>query len=79
MQNTTPQDAIRLDDLRSIEEIVAENNKILSSNILRYQLRQRFTNGLADACVRIGNRVMISKTRYEHWLATQTDARRAAI
>lgn len=77
MQITT-QDAIKLDDLRSIEELVAENTKTLSCNILRYQLRRRFTNGLADACVRIGNRVMISKTRYEQWLATQTDARRAA-
>lgn len=76
--NQTTGDAIALDDLRDIETLAAENPKKLTVNTLRWQLRHRDTNGLAAACVRIGKRLMISKSRYEHWLATQTEAGRAA-
>lgn len=79
MQTVAPfGDAIKLDDLRDIEALAAENPKTLTVATLRWQLRHRDTNGLAAACVRIGKRLLISKSRYEHWLATRTDAARAA-
>ena len=79
MQTTAPLgDAIKLDDLRDIEALAAENPKTLTVATLRWQLRHRDTNGLAAACVRIGKRLLISKSRYEHWLATQTESVRAA-
>ena len=79
MQTTAPHgDAIKLDDLRDIEALAAENPKTLTVATLRWQLRHRDTNGLAVACVRVGKRLLISKSRYEHWLATRTEAGRAA-
>ncbi len=79
MQNHAPiGDAIKLDDLRDIEALAAENPKTLTVSTLRWQLRHRDTNGLAAACVRVGKRLLISKSRYEYWLATQTEAGRAA-
>lgn len=67
-------DAIALDDLRDIETLAAENPKTLTVSTLRWQLRHRDTNGLAAACVRVGKRLLISKPRYEQWLATRTEA-----
>ncbi len=79
MQNHAPiGDAIKLDDLRDIEALAAENPKTLTVSTLRWQLRHRDTNGLSAACVRVGKRLLISKSRYEYWLATQTEAGRAA-
>ncbi len=78
MQTTSTQVAIELRDLRAVEALVAERPDVLSVSTLRWQLRHRDTNGLAAACVRVGKRLLISKSRYEHWLATQTDAARAA-
>lgn len=79
MQTTAPHgDAIKLDDLRDIEALAAENPKTLTVSTLRWQLRHRDTNGLAAACVRVGKRLLISKSRYEYWLATQTEAGGAA-
>lgn len=67
--------AISLDDLRSVEEMVAENPRHLTISGLRWQLRHRDRNGLGVACVRLGKKLLISKARYEQWLATQTDTR----
>lgn len=78
MQVTDTQSAIELRDLRDIEALAAERPDVLSVSTLRWQLRHRDTNGLAAACVRIGKRLLISKSRYEHWLATRTEAGRAA-
>lgn len=78
MQTTTHQDAFELGDLRAIEALAAEHPDILSVSTLRWQLRHRDTNGLAAACVQIGKRLLISKSRYEHWLAAQAEAARGA-
>lgn len=60
-----------LDDWYPLDELVAAFPKILSLPGLRWQLRHRDSNGLAQACVRQGSRLLISKTRYEHWLASR--------
>jgi len=80
MHNAQPQntEAIPLSDLYSVEELANEYPNILSVATLRWQLRSRETNGLASACVILGQKLRISKTRYEQWLATQAGARRAA-
>lgn len=70
--------AIPLTDLRSVEELAAEHPRILTIKTLRYQLRHRAVNGLAPCCVAIGKKLLISKTRYEGWLATQAGKGRAA-
>lgn len=79
MQTTDTQAAIELRDLRDVEAFAAESSDVLSVSTLRWQLRHRDTNGLAAACVRVGKRLLISKSRYERWLATQTEAGRAAV
>lgn len=66
--NTT---AIQLNDLKTIEGLVEENPEVLTVPLLRWQLRHRQENGLSTCCVRAGKRILISKTRYETWLASQ--------
>lgn len=65
---------IALADLRSIDDMVHEHPKLLSVPTLRWQLRHRDVNGLAPACVRVGKKLLISKTRYEQWLARRAGA-----
>ena len=60
---------IELSDLFTVEQMAARWPKILSQLTLRYQLRNRETNGLSMAVVRIGKRLLISEQRYQHWLA----------
>lgn len=69
--------AIPLGDLRSVEALAAEHPQILTVKTLRYQLRHRSENGLAQCCVAIGKKLLISKSRYEGWLATQAGRGRA--
>lgn len=61
--------AINLNDLKTIECLVDENPQALTVSLLRWQLRHRYENGLASCCVRAGKRILISKSRYEQWLA----------
>jgi hypothetical protein len=63
--------AIALEDLRTIEELANDRPALLTTQTLRYQLRNRNSNGLAPACVRIGKRLLISRSRYEAWLGTR--------
>ena len=64
-------ESIGLDDLRTIKALVDEYPQILTVTGLKWQLRHRDSNGLAPATVKVGKRVLISKTRYETWLATR--------
>lgn len=70
MQDTTPA-ALPLDDLNDIEGLASQYPHILTVATLRWQLRDRAKNGLAPACVRVGKKLLISKTRYEQWLAAR--------
>ncbi len=65
---------IALSDLYQVEKLAAEYSNILTVATLRWQLRHRDTNGLAPACVNVGKRLLISKGRYEAWLATQAQS-----
>jgi len=69
-----PAGAITLDDLYDVEDLAATYPNILSVSTLRWQLRSRDANGLATACLRVGKKLLISKSRYEQWLASQTGA-----
>jgi len=69
-----PSNALALDDLRTVEALSGENPQILTVPTLRWHLRHRHTNGLAPACVRIGKKLLISRSRYETWLATRAGA-----
>lgn len=69
MQDTTT--ALQLDDLHDIEGLASQYPRILSVQTLRWQLRDREKNGLAPACVRVGKKLLISKARYEQWLAAR--------
>lgn len=70
--------AIPLDDLYAIEDLPKTNPRVINVTGLRWQLRHRKENGLASACLRIGKRILISKSRYEQWLATQVESELAA-
>lgn len=63
--------SMQLDDLHTVEELASKYPRILSTYTLRWQLRDRENNGLAPACVRVGKKLLISKTRYEQWLAAR--------
>ena len=63
--------AIALDDLDTVEDLAARFPRLLTVPTLRWQLRHRDTNGLAPACVSVGKKLLISRTRYEAWLATR--------
>lgn len=72
-------EAIALDDLFTVEELVAQHPKVLSINTMNWHIRHRDKNGLADACVKgLRRKLLISKSRFERWLATQTEAGRVA-
>lgn len=68
-------DSIKLDDLYTLEALVAATpNNALSITNLRWQLRHRRETGL-DACVvSNGKQLLISKSRYEAWLATRIES-----
>jgi hypothetical protein len=67
----TTQDRIPLEDLFPIPALVAAYPNILTVTSLRWQLRHRGENGLARCCVQQGKKLLISKTRYEEWLASR--------
>jgi hypothetical protein len=78
MQHLEPLQSVQLGDLRSPEQLAAEHPDVLTVNALRWQLRHRAENGLATCCVAVGKKLLISKSRYEGWLATQAGKGRAA-
>lgn len=75
-QRTTVQplaDAMALDDLFPVEDLARAFPRLLTVPTLRWQLRHRDANGLAPACVRIGKKLLISRSRYEAWLAARAE------
>lgn len=68
---SAPAGALALDDLHTVEDFAAAHPKLLTVPTLRWQLRHRDSNGLATACVAVGRKLLISRTRYEAWLATR--------
>lgn len=66
--------SLPLADLATVEELAKENPKILTVPTLRWQLRHRDTNGLAPACVRLGKKLLIYRTRYAAWAADRAGA-----
>jgi hypothetical protein len=69
------QSALRLDDLNTVDDLAAQYPNLLTVPTLRWQLRHRDENGLAPACVRVGKKLLISRSRYEGWLASRAGAR----
>lgn len=65
---------LELDDLRTPTQLAAEYPHVLTVAMLRLQLRRRAKNGLAACCVPMGRRLMISKSRYQAWLAGRLGA-----
>lgn len=65
---------LELTDLCTAGELAAEHPHVLSLWTLREQLRHRQKNGLASACVRVGRRLLISRSRYRTWLASRLGA-----
>lgn len=68
------QDQIELNDLFTVDQLAAEHPEFLSVPTLRWQLRDRDSNGLQSACVKIGKKLLISKTRYQAWLAQKSQS-----
>lgn len=62
---------VEVSDLYTIDGLVAQNPQVLTKAMLRWQLRHRQETGLSSCCVRGGKNILISKSRYERWLATQ--------
>lgn len=68
---TQPNQPLSVADLYTIDGLVAQNPDVLTKAMLRWQLRHRQETGLAACCVRGGKNILISKSRYEMWLASQ--------
>jgi hypothetical protein len=64
---------VRLDDLYTVDSLVGQYPAFLSIPTLRWQLRHREANALVHCCVKSGKKLLISKSRYEQWLAGQAD------
>ena len=60
---------VELDDLKTATQLAAEYPHVLTVSMLRQQLRRRSINGLNACCVWMGRRLLISKSRYQRWLA----------
>lgn len=72
--------AIALDDLFTPAELVAKYPNTLTINTLKWHLHNRSSNGLNFAVVKgLRRGLLISKSRFEQWLATRTEAGRAAV
>lgn len=67
-------EGIPLEDLYTVQGLAAIKPEFLTPEGLTWQLRNRATNGLAPAVVKVGKKLLISKSRYEQWLATQACA-----
>ena len=65
---------IGLDDIVSVEELVARHPGILTRTGLKWQIRHRHENGLAPAVVTMGKRLLLSRSRYEAWLGKRAGA-----
>jgi hypothetical protein len=67
-----PTDTPPLDDWFTVDDLAATFPKILTVPALRWQLRHRDTNGLnaSGAVRRCGKKMLISKSRFERWLAS---------
>jgi hypothetical protein len=74
MNHQTEQHPVTLDDIFSVEALAASAPNALTVETLRWQLRHREVNGLSSACVRIGKKLLISKSRYEQWLGSRMGA-----
>lgn len=70
-----PTDTPSLDDWFTVDDLAAAFPKILTVPALRWQLRHRDTNGLAasGAVKRCGKKMLISKSRFERWLASKAE------
>lgn len=62
---------LQLNDLYTVAGLAGLSNGVIGANQVRWQIRHRKANGLASACVLIGRKLLISKSRYEAWLAAQ--------
>ena len=71
LSEPAPTGAMALDDLYTVETFASKYPHILTVPTLRWQLRHRDDNGLSTACVAVGKKLLISRTRYEAWLATR--------
>lgn len=72
-------DTIAIDDLFTVEELAAAYPKVLTVATLRWHIYNRKKTGFDVACVKgLGRKLLISKSRFERWLASQTESRRAA-
>lgn len=68
--NVETRDAIALDDLMTIDELASQHPHF-SVSAMRWVLRRRAENGLNSACVKFGKKLLVSRTRFAQWLATQ--------
>lgn len=71
MQQTVTTDALPLDDFYTIEDFAAAYPKTAALHTLRWQLRFRKENGLDQCVVRVGKKLLISKSRYANWLQSR--------
>jgi len=65
---------LTLDDLYDVKALAAAFPAVLTERTIRWQLRSRMENGLAPCCVKVGKKLLVSRSRYEAWLSTRAGA-----
>lgn len=74
MQEIRTIERSELDNLYSVDDLAARYPKVLTVRTLRWQLRHREENGLCDACVKVGKKLLINEPKYAAWLTTRSAA-----
>ena len=69
MEQSATSERLPLEDLRTVNSLHKEYPGVLTASTLTWLLRKRDENGLAECLVPLGAKLLISKSRFEAWLA----------
>ena len=63
--------ATSLDEFSTIEQLAANNPKLITENRLRWILRDRQSNGLAPAVKKLGKHLVVHVPTFVAWIMQQ--------
>ena len=69
MEQSATSERLPLEDLRTVNSLHKDYPGVLTPSTLTWLLRTRDENGLSECLVPLGAKLLISKSRFEAWLA----------
>lgn len=76
MNQTATAERLPLEDLLPIDSLHRDYPEVFSASTMSWALRKRDENGLAECLVPLGAKLLISKSRFESWLAKRAGTSR---